>query len=147
MYNLIHTCWSSNLFTSIRAIISSLLTNVSSPCRSRPRLVPTDPNYKQNQDQHSSFELAMSDAALFHSIMCSSSLYLDFASGTSESPHSIIHKMEAIHLINVQLRATSAVSDAIIGAVSFLAIVKVSPFLKRTPGRQENIRPVRTWRP
>ena len=80
---------------------------------------------RKPQDQQSLFELALSDAALFHTIMCSSSLYLDIASGSAESPHIIIHKMEAIHLINAKLQDSSGVSDATIGAVAFLAIVEV----------------------
>jgi Fungal specific transcription factor domain len=80
---------------------------------------------RQHPAQQSLFELAMADAALFHAIMCSSSVYLDITSGSFESSQSIIHKMEAIHLINAQLKDTPAVSDATIGAVASLATVEV----------------------
>lgn len=86
---------------------------------------PREPDRQQSPDQQSLFELALSDAALFHAIMCSSSLYLDIASGRSESPQSITHKLEAIHLINTHLEDSPGVSEATIGAVAFLAIVEV----------------------
>jgi hypothetical protein len=86
---------------------------------------PLEPDRKQCQGQPSLFELAMSRAALFHAIMCSSALYLNMVSGCSESSQSITHKVEAIHLINTQLQDMSGMSDAIIGAVPFLAKIEV----------------------
>ena len=86
---------------------------------------PREPDPKQNSIQLSLFEMAMSNAALFHAILCSSSLYPDIASGNSESFHSIIHKTETIHLVNTQLQGSSKVSDATIGAVAFLAVAEV----------------------
>jgi hypothetical protein len=86
---------------------------------------PREPYPKQHSNQQSLFETAMSDAALFHAILCSSSLYLDIASGNSESYYSIIHKTEAIHLVNTQLQDSSKVSDATIGTVDFLAVLEI----------------------
>ncbi|KAN0104532.1 hypothetical protein V8E51_010277 [Hyaloscypha variabilis] len=85
---------------------------------------PKEPEHKQAPGQHTLFDLAMSDASLFQAIMCSSSLCLDMAYGRPESSHSIIHRMEAIHLINARLKANSRISDATIGAVAFLAIIE-----------------------
>lgn len=91
----------------------------------------TDP--RQHPAQSSLFELAMADPALFHAILCSSSLYLDIATGSRESSQSIIHKIEAIRLINAQLKESSQLSDATIGAVASLAIVEayqsIGPFI------------------
>ena len=80
---------------------------------------------KQVRDQHRFFEMGLSDAALFHVIICSSSLFLDFASGSSESSRSIAHKTEAIRSINAHLQDASRISDAIIAAVGFLAKIEV----------------------
>jgi hypothetical protein len=100
---------------------------------------PKEPEHKQAPSQHTLFDLAMSDASLFQAIMCSSSLCLDMAYGRPESSHSIIHRMEAIHLINARLKANSRISDATIGAVAFLAIIEVCPSLMYTSYRLYNI--------
>lgn len=70
------------------------------------------------------FELALTDAALFHMLLCSSALYIDVADGKTESPVALHHKIMAIRHINSKLR-NMQVSDAIIGAVTYLAKVEV----------------------
>ena len=125
MYELVHNC-ASSLYS-----LSSKLPSPPSLLTAQDLTVlvhawfPKEAGHTEASSQHGLFELAMSDAALFHAIMCSSSLCLDIAYGRSESSHSIIHKIEAIRLINVRLKVKSAISDATIGAVCFLAIIEV----------------------
>jgi hypothetical protein len=71
------------------------------------------------------FELAMTEAAFFHMILCNSALYVDVLSGRPESREAEFHKMAAISSVNAALQENPNVSDAIIGAVSYLAKVEV----------------------
>jgi len=71
------------------------------------------------------FELAMSDTASFHMLLCSSALYADVISGANESSEASFHKLKAIQEINRRLKCGADASDATIAAVSSLAKVEV----------------------
>ena len=68
----------------------------------------------------------MTDAAFFNMILCSSASYADVLSGRPESPEALFHKVAAITSINIVLQHNTDISDAIIGAVSYLAKVEVT---------------------
>lgn len=67
----------------------------------------------------------MSNPAFFHMILCGSALYLDVLSGRPQSPEATFHKVAAISSINQVLQEKMDVSDAVIGAVAYLAKIEV----------------------
>ncbi|KFY78233.1 hypothetical protein V499_02549 [Pseudogymnoascus sp. VKM F-103] len=87
-------------------------------------MYPKEPCLTHSTGQPSLFSLAMTNAALFHMIICSSALYMDFYLGRQASRESMLHKLEAIHYLNQDMEEVSGVSDASIGAVAYLAKVE-----------------------
>jgi hypothetical protein len=71
--------------------------------------------------------LAMTDAALFHSILCGSALYMDLLTGRRESLEKFKHMKEAVHLLSTRLQDPgSELSDSTIVAVAHLAEFEAS---------------------
>jgi hypothetical protein len=75
--------------------------------------------------------LVMTDAALFHAILCTSALFLYGTSDCGSIGYLIQrrHMLEAIRLINARLSGNEATSDATITTILFLAKAEVSPHL------------------
>lgn len=76
------------------------------------------------------FPLIMTDAALFHALLCTSAL-LGNSTGISyaKSKDSLIqrkHMLESIRLINARLLGDEATSDATITAILFMAKAEAS---------------------
>jgi hypothetical protein len=70
--------------------------------------------------------LAMTDAALFHSLLCGSALYRDLRTGRGDSVQGFKHMKEAIHLLSVRLQSLGPkISDSTIIAVAHLAEFEV----------------------
>ena len=68
------------------------------------------------------FSLAMTDAALFHSILCGSALYMDLLTGRRDSVERSTHMKESVHLLNARLQAPdTALSDSTLLTVTLLA--------------------------
>ncbi|KAE9377527.1 hypothetical protein N431DRAFT_478767 [Stipitochalara longipes BDJ] len=68
------------------------------------------------------FLLAMTDAALFHSILCGSALYMDLLTGRQDSVERLTHMKESVHLLNTRLQVPdTALSDSTLFAVALLA--------------------------
>jgi hypothetical protein len=73
--------------------------------------------------------LAMTDAALFHALLCGSALFFDIATGRGESPERFRHMTEAVHLLSARLQdPRSELSDSTIVAVAHLADFEASTF-------------------
>lgn len=73
------------------------------------------------------YSFALTDAAPFYMILCCSATYMNLLTGTSELGEPDRYKLEAIHLVNLRLQnPKEAVSDAVITAVTYLAIIEVS---------------------
>jgi hypothetical protein len=87
---------------------------------------PKDAITEQGCSRLELFELAMTDAALFHMVLCGSVLYVDILSGQPESTEALVHKIAAIRNINGGLQHNLEVSDAMVAAVTYLAKVEVS---------------------
>jgi hypothetical protein len=71
--------------------------------------------------------LALTDAALFHSLLCGSALWMDLRTGRSESLEKYKHMKEAIHLLSTRLKdpGPEIFSDSTILAVAHLATFEV----------------------
>jgi hypothetical protein len=68
------------------------------------------------------FSLAMTDAALFHSILCGSALYMDLLTGRRDSVECFTHMKECVHLLNTRLQVSeTALLDSTLLAVALLA--------------------------
>lgn len=68
----------------------------------------------------------MTDAALFHSILCGSALHIDSIRGRRDSPEKLIHMKEAIHLISTRLQDPGVtISESILFSVTHLAEFEV----------------------
>jgi hypothetical protein len=67
------------------------------------------------------FPLIMTDAALFHAILCTSALF-----GLHDMIVQRKHMLESIRLINGRLAGDGATSDATITAILFMAKAEVS---------------------
>ncbi|TAQ84493.1 hypothetical protein B7494_g7186 [Chlorociboria aeruginascens] len=66
--------------------------------------------------------LAMTDPALFHSILCGSALFQDLLTGRKQSLERFKHMKEAVHLLNTRLQDPNCqVSDGTIVTVAHLA--------------------------
>lgn len=71
--------------------------------------------------------LAMTDGALFHSILAASALYMDVYTKRRESPETVKHMKEAIHLLSNRLQDPRLeISDSTLIAVAHLADFEVS---------------------
>lgn len=71
--------------------------------------------------------LAMTDAALFHSILCGSALHLELHTGKRESLQIFKHMREAVHLISTRLQDPGfELSDGTMIAVAHLAEFEAS---------------------
>jgi Fungal specific transcription factor domain len=82
-----------------------------------PQLVSDQKNLS-----HCWFPLAMTDAALFHALLCGSALYVDLMTGTTDSIEQSRHMKEAVHLLSTRLQDTGAeISDGTMVAVAHLA--------------------------
>lgn len=80
------------------------------------------------------FDWALSDAALFHAILYTTSTYAGLILGTTESKEAIVHEGKSMSLVNQRLSSLSSlgsekdggkIDDGTIGAVSCLAITEV----------------------
>lgn len=81
----------------------------------------------QHSAAHSWLPLAMTDAALFHSILCGSALILGLSAGRRESVEQVKHMKEAVHLLSAKLQdPNSELSDSTIAAVAHLADFEAS---------------------
>lgn len=70
--------------------------------------------------------LAMTDAALFHSLLCGSALSQDLKTGSGDSVQGFKHMKEAIHLLSVRLQSLGPkISDSTIISVAHLAEFEV----------------------
>jgi hypothetical protein len=68
------------------------------------------------------FSLAITDAALFHSILCGSALYMDLLTGRRDSVERFTHMKESVHLLNARLQVPGmALSDSTLLTVALLA--------------------------
>jgi hypothetical protein len=68
----------------------------------------------------------MTDAALFHCILCGSALHIDLHNGHRESLKMLKHMKEAVHLLRQRLQnPESELSDSTIAAVAHLADFEV----------------------
>jgi hypothetical protein len=68
----------------------------------------------------------MTDAALFHAILCGSALHMDLLAGRRESLEKIKHMKEAVYLLSKKLQEPEAeLSDSTIVAVAHLADFEV----------------------
>lgn len=77
----------------------------------------------------------MTDAALFHSILCGSALYTDLLTGRRNSVERLTHMQESVHLLNTRLQAPDTpLSDSTLLAVALLAEFEArTPFLLLPP--------------
>lgn len=73
------------------------------------------------------FPLIMTDAALFHALLCTSALF-----GLHDVMVQRKHMLESIRLINDRLPGDGATSDATITAILFMAKAEVSHSSKKT---------------
>jgi hypothetical protein len=92
-------------------------------------MYPKDPDWEGDPARSDWFVLAMSDAAMFHMILCSSALYFELLTGKGNTLERDTHLLAAIQLLNIRLRNfgdAEAISDASIATVAFLAKVEVS---------------------
>ena len=80
------------------------------------------------------FPLVMTDAALFHALICTSALLVNSTSiSNSGSEGSLIqrkHMLESIRLINARLPGDEGTSDATITTILFMAKAEASPQFK-----------------
>ena len=67
------------------------------------------------------FPLIMTDAALFHALLCTSMLF-----GLHDTTLQRRHMLESIRLINDRLLGNEATSDATISSILFMAKAEVS---------------------
>jgi hypothetical protein len=72
--------------------------------------------------------LAMTDAALFHSILCGSALYRDLLTRRRDSVERFTHMKESLHLLNTRLQ----VSDTALLDSTLLAVALLAEFEART---------------
>jgi len=73
--------------------------------------------------------LAMTDAALFQSLLCGSALHLDMFTGKKRSTEMFKHMKEAVSLLSTRLREPGEeIGDGTIAAVAHLADFEVSVF-------------------
>ncbi|SRR6266536_5864460 len=73
------------------------------------------------------YRLAMTDYALFHSLLCAGALVLSSRLQDESPTRALVHKGEAIRQLNMKLQDSSkATDDAAIGAILTLTGVEVS---------------------
>ncbi|KAI9737859.1 MAG: hypothetical protein M1834_009229 [Cirrosporium novae-zelandiae] len=88
---------------------------------------PSELGCRQDLAAQGWFPLAMTDAALFHAILCGSALYMDLLMGRRESLEKVKHMKEVVHLLSTRLRDPgSELSDSTIVAVAHLAEFEAS---------------------
>ncbi|KAH6723577.1 hypothetical protein BKA61DRAFT_13229 [Leptodontidium sp. MPI-SDFR-AT-0119] len=80
----------------------------------------TDPKHPSNPTESAWFPMFMTDAALFHAVLCTSAIWTNLLSGGNDEVPQGRHMLEAISLINVRLRNVD-VSDATLTTILFLA--------------------------
>jgi hypothetical protein len=69
----------------------------------------------------------MGDQALFHVVLLSAAIHVNFVNGIFTSPETAYHKLKTIQTVNEKLRhSPTAVSDHMIHAVLFMAMCEVS---------------------
>jgi len=79
--------------------------------------------------------LAMTDAALFHALLCGTALYRDAVQGIRDSPEKCRHMTEAVHLLSARLQEPEPeLSDSTLIAVSHLADFEVRLLVFVKPG-------------
>ena len=80
------------------------------------------------------FDWALSDEALFHALLYTTSTYAGLIAGSTESKEAILHKGKSMSLVNRRLSQLGTlgfeedeprIAEGIIGAVSCLAITEV----------------------
>lgn len=71
------------------------------------------------------FSLAVTDAALFHMILCNSAAYVDVLSGDPQCLHTIVQKYEVIRHLQLELQSDVTVTDAWIATVASLVTLEV----------------------
>jgi hypothetical protein len=72
------------------------------------------------------FSLALTDAALFHCILCGSALFSDQYVGRADSPERFKHMNEAVRLLNKKLQVSGdTLADSTLVAVAHLADFEV----------------------
>lgn len=84
----------------------------------------TDPKHPSNPTESAWFPMFMTDAALFHAVLCTSAIWTNLLSGGNDEVPQGRHMLEAISLINVRLRNVD-VSDATLTTILFLAKAEV----------------------
>jgi len=90
---------------------------------------PKPPHQEKQQDLAPPrwLSLAMTDAALFHSLLCGSALYMDTLAGRKESLETSKHMKEAVCLLSKRLQEPeSGLSESTLVAVAHLADFEVS---------------------
>jgi hypothetical protein len=88
-----------------------------------------DPKQPANPKDSAWFPMVMADSALFHTILCTSAIYIDLASGQRDSFLPQKHMLEAITLIKTRLQRLEGkvcFSDATITAIILMAKIEVS---------------------
>ncbi|KAH7354665.1 hypothetical protein BKA65DRAFT_496765 [Rhexocercosporidium sp. MPI-PUGE-AT-0058] len=80
----------------------------------------SDPKHPANPIDSAWFPMFMTDAALFHAVLCTSAIWIRLLSGGTDEVSQGKHMLEAISLINIRLRSVD-ISDATITTILFLA--------------------------
>jgi len=66
--------------------------------------------------------MAMTDSALFHTLLCGTALYADLKEARKESVQRLKHMKDAVHLIGLRLQEPQAtISDSVMVAIAHLA--------------------------
>jgi hypothetical protein len=87
-----------------------------------------EPRQPVNSAESTWLPMVMEDPALFHTVLCTSAMYIDFLHRSEDSVPPQKHMLEAIKLINSRLEqpdAVECVSDSSIAAVAFMAKAEV----------------------
>jgi hypothetical protein len=142
MYTLIHRCKPYPVLSPLRSFPSPSLPSSTNP-NQHPLTHnrPSDLSVASTAEGHSLLSLsqnpsngiqgllplALTDAALFHSLLCGSALWVDLRTGRGESLEKYKHMKEAIHLLSTRLKDTGpeVLSDSTILAVAHLATFEV----------------------
>jgi hypothetical protein len=87
---------------------------------------PKEENMGEVSSRSGWFALAMSDAALFYTILCATSMYCDLVRGNKGSTEGLLLMSKALHSINQRMKLPgSFISDTTIATVAFLAKAEV----------------------
>ncbi|KAH7398057.1 hypothetical protein BKA64DRAFT_753898 [Cadophora sp. MPI-SDFR-AT-0126] len=80
----------------------------------------TNPKLPTNPAESAWFPMVMTDAALFHAVLCASTIWVRILTGDSDEFSQSKHMFEAVSLVNGRL-SNGDISDATIATVLFLA--------------------------